>query len=227
MNRWALGELGLLRSILLAAAITAAGVSTAAIVTLQPNDGKDAQITPAFGQSNSNFGSFQDLITNWGDNGRSVGLVEFDLSTLPAGANVTSATLSLFHEANSCSGCRYDVFRITSAWSESTVTFNTAPTFNPVAVASLVIGGVGAPGVFRDWDVTSVVQGWLSGSFANFGLWVEEIPVAGSASAYFDSSDFGGSATDPKLTLQIPEPAALALVGLGLAALGVSRRRSR
>jgi len=190
----------LVKTLLSSAIAVAYGATTqAAVLTLQPDDGKDAQVANG-GQADSNFGSYDNLITNWGGNLRSIGLVEFDLSALPAGASIVSATLSLFHSSNACPDCRYDVFRVTSAWEESTVTFNSAPTFDSTAAASLIIGD-GSSNVFRDWDVTSLVAAWASGAFANHGLWVEEIPVQGDAIAYFDSSD-SSAGLEPRLTIE-------------------------
>ena len=125
------------------------------------------------------------MIVNWSDNYRSIGLIQFDLSALPAGAMVSSATLSLFHGSNGNNGSQYDIFRVTSAWDESTVTFDTAPTFDPTAVSSLIIADNNY-GLFRDWDITSLLLGWTDASFANYGMWIEEVPVQGSATAYFD-----------------------------------------
>ncbi len=208
--------------------LAAAAVASAAPVTLQPGDGKDAQIADG-SLAGTNFGNSSELIINWAGNLRSVGLIEFDLSAY-AGGSVSSATLGLFHTANGSAGSTYKAYRITSAWAEGTVTFNTAPTFDATPVASMTIGD-SSQGVYRNWDVTAVVNDWLSGTYANYGLWIEEIPVSGSATAYFASSDWGGSAYDPKLTMDytapagVPEPASLLLVGAALASAGLARRR--
>lgn len=205
----------------------------AGLVTLNPGptDGKDAALTS--GTPWLNVGDNTSFILNWGGDFRSIGLIEFDLSAVPSGSTINSAVLSLFHSANSNLGSQYDVFRVTSPWSEATVTFDTAPSFDPTPVGSLTIADASVS-VYRDWDVTSLIQGWANGAFANDGMWIEEIPVAGSATAYFDSSD-SIPGQRPILTIDFmspasatPEPAAFALFAMGgLGLIFVQRRRAR
>src|SRR5438046_3167702 len=83
--------------------------------------------------------------------------------------------LAVFISDRSPAGTTIDVFRNTSAWNESTVTFNTKPSTAGGAVYSLNIGD-GAAGVFRSWDLTSVVQDWVNGTFANLGLTLKKSP---------------------------------------------------
>jgi hypothetical protein len=198
--------------------------AAAAPIVIQPDDGKDAEINS--GSPGSNLGSNEFLTLNWINNFRSIGLVEFDLSSIAPGSVINSAQLSLFHQINTQSNAQYDIFRVTSPWLESTVTFNTAPSFDPIAVSSLTFSG--NPGVRREWDVTAVVQGWVSGAFANYGLWIEEIPVQGAATAYFSSSD-GLSGREPRLTVDataaVPEPMSLLLMISGLGGALLHRRR--
>jgi hypothetical protein len=209
-------------------------IASATVIALQPNGaaGKDAEINSEFPDAAT--GLFETyLIVHWAGNARSIGLIEFDLSGIPSGSTISSATLSLFHHANSCLGCEYDVFQVITSWAEATVTFNTRPLLHPVPVASLVIGD-SATQVFRSWDVTSLVSGWVSGAFTNDGMSIEEVPVMGSAAVYFASSDNPTAANWPTLTIDytaavaaVPEPGTLALFGISLLGLAAFRRRRK
>jgi hypothetical protein len=170
-----------------AAALLAFSPLFATSIVLQPGpEGHDAEIDN--GLPNQNWGGLSDLVINWFGGARSVGLISFDLSAVPSGATINDASLSLFHRVNNNNGQTYQIFRVTSSWAESTVTWNTQPTFDPVAVASLTIGDTSS-GLYRSWDITALVQGWVSGTYQNYGMWIEEVPIQGSGTAFFESSD--------------------------------------
>jgi len=89
-------------------------------------------------------------------------LLTFDLTAIPSGASITSAKLYLYAWfitwPNSPSYYRtYCAHRVTSAWEESTVTWNSQPMFSPTSTSETVVTGYGTEGWFS-WDVTADVQ---------------------------------------------------------------------
>lgn len=91
-------------------------------------------------------------------------LVAFDLSTLPADAVILTATLEL----SQTSGSGFDIKAqaLTSAWTETGVTWNNQPTFT--AVDEVLEGS--PDGSWRRWNITPVVQKWRTGTLANNGV---------------------------------------------------------
>jgi hypothetical protein len=169
---------------------------------LELRTAKDAHITdsPNFITQNLSDGG---LIRNWSNNARSIGLIEFDLDALPTNPKIISASFSLFQSNPGNAGSVYDIFQVTSSWSESTVTFATAPSIAPQAVSSTVIPT--NAGGFCTWDITTLVQGWLSG-MPNFGMWIEEVPIAGAATGWFHGTESRDEAIRPFLTINyVPE----------------------
>ncbi|WP_437319781.1 DNRLRE domain-containing protein [Sorangium sp. So ce385] len=105
-------------------------------------------------------------------------VLRFDLSPVPAGANVVSATLRLeqiFRDTTSSS--TINIHRILSPWTESTVTWQSlgnGSDFDPAIAASFQsLPGVG----IRSADLTSLTAAWLAGTVPNHGVLLEEAPV--------------------------------------------------
>lgn len=107
------------------------------------NEGKDAWVTSYPGNENTNYGNSTDIAAvAWTSAG--IGFVSrsyfgYDFSAIPTGAVITSADLSLFanptsghaqgHSAQSGSNASV-IKMVTSAWAESTITWNNQPTFS-------------------------------------------------------------------------------------------------
>ena len=96
-------------------------------------------------------------------------LLQFDVSAIPFNAVVISAHLNMY-QSNTYPGEKYSVsaHQITSAWDHTTVTWNNQPYFNQLSESTSPV----TPGVTKwvSWDIKGLAQGWVSGSFPNYGL---------------------------------------------------------
>jgi hypothetical protein len=121
--------------------------------------------------SNSNFGGYPSLRVGFSsavDLFHNRALVRFDLSSLPADATIRSAYLEAYltRGSGSLTQASMGAYFVTSAWSESSVTWNTMPSFDPVGIA----GSVDASPGYKSWNVTSFAQTWQSDPTSNHGL---------------------------------------------------------
>lgn len=115
-------------------------------------------------RSTTNFGTLANLYVGNGN----TALLQFDLSTLPAGltsSQVAHATLTVFVNRVNTGGT-VSLSPVTSAWSESAVTYATIPTIGAPVNGSTAA----AAGQYVTLDVTSLVQGWVTAPATNFGL---------------------------------------------------------
>ncbi len=130
--------------------------------------------------------------------------VQFDLATLPAGATVSKATLRLYVDSVATAGS-FDVYQVNSSWAESTLTYKDLPSIgesatggHPVSVASSSLNQ------FLVIDITPLVQDWISGSEANYGVALELTSSSGSFS--FDSKENTNTSHHPELEIQVAGP---------------------
>jgi hypothetical protein len=143
----------------------------------------DAMVNGA--SPSSNYGSTVSLNVN-GTLSQS-SFVAFDLSGLPAGtlaSEVNQATLFLWENKVGNVVGTFDVSQVTSPWSETTVTFNTAPAKGPVQATSP------APPLDQ-WsavDVTCMAKAWVQNPATNFGVELSPSPSS-TISVFFDSKE--------------------------------------
>jgi len=153
--------------------------------------------------------------TNYGTNGalrvgREAGsdyrsLIQFDLSSMPAGAVVTSAELTLERIINLTSQSQAAIRMQTlaqsvwaqaniSSWGEYTVNWDSAPGLTYLGDPAAVVNGELAV----SWDVTNIVDEWTSGARVNHGLTL--VGDGTSELVSLVSREFGGG-PDPELVI--------------------------
>jgi large repetitive protein len=162
-----------------------------------------------------NYGNCNLLQTDGGSGNIDRSLLKFDLSGIPSGAIITSASLSLVKTSGV--GASVDIRRITSAWNEgsggcggsnSAVSWNQRITgtnwttsggdFNGTVEATTTVG---SNNTTYTWNVLSLVQNWTNGTNANHGLMVKNTSETSGALNVFASSENTTVANRPKLTV--------------------------
>jgi hypothetical protein len=143
-------------------------VSVSALLTCSAAHATEVALTGdahvSMTRSTTNFGTLANLYVGNGN----TALLQFDLTTLPAGltaSQVSRATLTVFVNRVNTGGT-VSLSPVTSAWSESAVTYATSP------VIGASVNGFTATiaGQYVTLDVTSLVQGWVTVPATNFGL---------------------------------------------------------
>ncbi len=152
----------------------------------------------------ANFGGATTI--NVGGAGPAEGLVQFDLSALPAGttaASVAKATLRLFVNKVGSAGS-IDVNAASGSWTEGAVNGATAPAVG-ATVASAV--PVLSPSVYIVVDATAIVKQWISGATINNGFYLSADRFPGT-SVFFDSKESVSTSHPPTLEIALTSTAA-------------------
>ena len=173
------------------------------------------------GGSNTNFGASPNLMVGyWGNPEWNRPILRFPSFPLPANATVLDARLRLFlHTADTPEAMDLSVHRMTTAWTELSSTWNDYDGSNPWnasggggdldAVAVDVIPGVTTNLGWYEWNVTSLVEGWWSGTILNQGLLLRQINDDQRVSLgrkQFYSSDATNASARPTLVLTYTAP---------------------
>lgn len=187
---------------------------SAKMLVLQPGaEGKDACLS-SYAPS-TNWGNYEGMLADaWTINSVPItrrSLIDFDLSSIPADAVITSATLTFYHNPLAKAGINQNglhsshtssnasqLVKITQAWEEGTVTWNNAPTTGSV-VATLAQSTSGT----QDYvvDVLSYIKDKRAYPTSNFGLMLKLQNETQYALMNFASSDNIDAANHPKLEI--------------------------
>jgi hypothetical protein len=175
---------------------------------LQPDgdSGKDA----VFGEivPDNNYANLEDIhLYAWTHSGAFTAnrvALDFDLSSIPPGAIIYSAYLSLFFNHTSEYGNEhvgetgFFIQRITSDWDESTVTWNTKPT--TTTVNRVWIDGATQPYQdFPEIDITALIQDYTSDRDNSYGIFLKLVSEDPYKILLLASSDHQNESIRPKL----------------------------
>ena len=153
----------LVATLTLALALAAATPSPAATLHVA----EDGSVNLA--SAGQNLGTTPSLfVRNVGSGGTRYAFVRFGLSAVPAGSTVERAVLRVFVNRVDDAG-DLDVFVVTGAWSESTLTAGTQPPLEPTPVETVAISS-GDANKYVLVDVTDAVNDWLTGAKPDHGL---------------------------------------------------------
>lgn len=129
------------------------------------------------GQAGINFGDYVDMLVGYDTDYfnpalKAVrGLLQFDLSAIPVGTHISSATLYLYFVewldvANTSR--TVTTYRISSSWSEMSVNWSNQPSFGESFGTATIVAD-------SNWryvsiDITALVSAWVNGTYPNDGI---------------------------------------------------------
>ncbi len=157
---------------------------------------------------NTNYGSDDEIWVAYGGSNSSRSLLRFAIESLPRGAKIIDATLSLEHESGNDPDVPVTAHRVTKYWEEGEATWNRRETginwdtaggdFAAAIFATTEVGP--ASGVRYEWDLTGLVQGWIDGTFPNYGVALAT-ELDGAFGERFFSSDETDATRRPRLSV--------------------------
>jgi len=150
---------------------------------------------------NKNYGDDKELPSKPKNKDNKRPLFQYDLSAIPVGATITSATARFLVRKKDDSGDPVNVFRVTDSWTETGATWNnTANDYDSSTVyGSFVPDAEGWVTV----DLTILVQAWVDNDFANDGLML--ISTSNDKESKFTSKEWDIIAERPWLEILTAE----------------------
>lgn len=175
----------------------------AASVVIQPGPGTntDSYVFPM--APNTNYGT-----ATFFEAGCTVPLtwsyLQFNLSSIPAGSNVSSANLELYYYGwwgGVDVAENLSLYKVLANWNELAITWNNKPADSGAAETTTSIGNSSQYGWYS-FNITSLVSQWVSGSASNYGLVIKDAggcPIVGKK--FYSSDEVGNPTLRPKLTV--------------------------
>ncbi len=186
-------------------------------LTLQPNSatGKDAYIDSRLPANN--YGTMVDFMAAaWTNSSQPTtvrSLIDFDLSGIPLGAVINSAYLSLYSYNSPSNGSHSTLSgantgllkRITSTWSQNSVTWNIQPLTTAVNQVTLAASTASIQN-YTNIDVTALIQDMKANPGSSFGFMFQLVTEQYYRRMVFASSDNSDNTLHPKLEITYSVP---------------------
>ena len=167
------------------------------------------------GSSSNNYGASTSLVIDRESGDLQRALFQFDLSSIPACAIISSATLKL--QCTAIGGLlNVAVYQLQEDWTEGTQNgaagvanwnqrmtgtnwTSAGGTFNSTAEDTINTNSTGQ----HTWDITTLVQDWVSGAKSNYGVMVGSPDGGGNRTATYSSRE-GSTVPVLEVTYTIP-----------------------
>ena len=159
---------------------------------------------------NTNYGTETAVAIQANNSGnRQRGLAQFDLSSIPAGSTINSATFGAYYYSYYSAslnpvGRTYYLYQNTGPWTETGVNWNNKPGYTTSQGASTTM-----PASFGwvNWNVKDIVQTWVNGA-ANYGLTLMDSNETQGVNklAQFYSREYTDTALRPVLVINYIPP---------------------
>jgi len=153
----------------------------------------------------SNFGALPEIEVRPDNGANRRGLVRFDLSAIPPGSTVIKATLYIFEKDKKLDQTTY-LYRLTSPWSEASVTWNTpwgTPGGDFDATQAYASFYPNQSSCMLEIDLTTMVKEWVAGT-PNYGFLLYS--TGPNHILRYSSKDNAAAAEHPKLEITYLEP---------------------
>jgi len=164
--------------------------------TITQRSNKDSYVS--IENPEANYGSATKMRVNNTHNGgtRELSYIQFDISSVPFGANILSATLTLLCKASSNPNLVF-VYRVLDTWTEHTITWNNKPHwYTSLFAPNTYVDTTG----WYSWNVTQNVTDWHSGKYSNYGFALISNET-GNHTSKFATKEYGCSSCRPKLEI--------------------------
>lgn len=166
-----------------AATLALLSINSAYCTTVPVSANQDTYVT--IYEPDNNFGLQTDILIEAYVDHQARSLVQFDLSSIPSEATVSSATLKLYHAVRSAAepaGRVIWAYRLTQSWTETGATWNSYDGINPwttlggdyTATDGAAYTMTNTLPRWIEWDVTNIAKAWIESGQPNYGFLIKD-----------------------------------------------------